>query len=368
MRLRSVYEIWSRDKKQVYVGLSVNSTKRAVQHKYSKSAGGLLNDGGNLKVVAPSLCESEAVQLERDLIAKYRADSRVKCLNRRAGGQLGSDGGLKWTKERVYEIAKGCKTRAEFYYKNGSAYQAARRDGYFDDICREFGIADNPYKTRLSKQSVKAEFDRVASVYDMEKSHYRYMVVNGLWSEFAELTEVRSDSVPDDFDKILKYFPKDRDTSNSKWHKDPYEYDTHSNPVEDYMIGLLYHGQYLDTCKMIKNEHTKEICDKAGVRWIEVEENLEYPTKQISLQRDFPTNCTTIELAMYQHKWIKNNPNYFRKRWEIINALRQLNHPKLVDQAISNGKLPTPTHHHYTGAIFHIDAIVKWALDTPRNA
>lgn len=39
---------------------------------------------------------------------------------------------LKWTYEKVYEIAKTCKTRAEFKYKCKPAYEAAHRWKYFD--------------------------------------------------------------------------------------------------------------------------------------------------------------------------------------------------------------------------------------------
>ena len=39
-----------------------------------------------------------------------------------------------WTKEKVFEIAKECKTKSEFKERCGWGYQIARRNGWLDEM------------------------------------------------------------------------------------------------------------------------------------------------------------------------------------------------------------------------------------------
>lgn len=46
--------------------------------------------------------------------------------------------GIKWTKEKIIEIAKLCTTKSEFTKNYGGAYNAARRLGIFEEVCVHF--------------------------------------------------------------------------------------------------------------------------------------------------------------------------------------------------------------------------------------
>jgi hypothetical protein len=69
---------------------------------------------------------------ERELIRRLR-DRGYNVVNKVAGGGLG--GGVRWTEERLTDVAAPYKSRMEFRWANQGAYATVVRLGLLDKIC-----------------------------------------------------------------------------------------------------------------------------------------------------------------------------------------------------------------------------------------
>lgn len=126
-------------KTHVYVGLSVNSSKRLAQHKsYGRSPVQKLCKMPNLvsvQITDKPVPAWEAAQLEKTLIAAYSSNPReFKVLNKAVGGGLGSAQTL-WTPNLLAEEAAQYAYRFDFKLGSPTAYSNAQRLGLLDEVC-----------------------------------------------------------------------------------------------------------------------------------------------------------------------------------------------------------------------------------------
>jgi len=70
---------------------------------------------------------------EKEYMEKYKNDG-WELINIREGGNLGG-GYLKWTFEKCQELALKYNTKKDFYKNERNCHEAARRQGYLNDIC-----------------------------------------------------------------------------------------------------------------------------------------------------------------------------------------------------------------------------------------
>jgi len=85
-----------------------------------------------MKILEENLTVKEGAEKEGFYVEEYRKKG-WNILNRTKTGALGLLFKDKWNKKACYQEAKKYKTRGEFAENNGSAYDAARRNGWLDD-------------------------------------------------------------------------------------------------------------------------------------------------------------------------------------------------------------------------------------------
>lgn len=143
---KSIYVVYcykDDETKSVYVGLANNLRRRHREHckgfvkhgerrydvvyKYFHSIGKDIPDPIILK---ENLFANEAQFYEGYYVDVYN-DEGMNVLNLANTGSLGGYG--QWTREMCYEEARKYTSRWDFGNNNGSAYQAARRNGWLED-------------------------------------------------------------------------------------------------------------------------------------------------------------------------------------------------------------------------------------------
>lgn len=131
--LRYVYEIADHDKKVIYIGLTENPQKRLNSHR--RNSAKLIKEFGNdfeMKLISELLPSNEAANLEKLTVSHYKF-LQYKVLNGKVVGQLGSNRN-KWCVTSVTELASSCETRREFKAKHNGAYQWAANRNMLDTL------------------------------------------------------------------------------------------------------------------------------------------------------------------------------------------------------------------------------------------
>ena len=123
--------------KTCYIGLTYNFDKRYVEHTQEKGAVfNYIQQHENVVFEFKKLSEyidpEEAAKLEAETIEKYKLEGWI-LLNRVKAGGLGSTRRI-WNKEKCKLEALKYKTRGQFQYEEAGAYNAAKKNGWFDEI------------------------------------------------------------------------------------------------------------------------------------------------------------------------------------------------------------------------------------------
>lgn len=113
------------------------------------------------------LTAEEAKNTEESEIEKYKAMGRIM-LNRAKAGSLGQNG-VKWTKEKVIELAKNFVLPGDFYKAYPGAYYAAHGNGWIDEFewmehnrWSKWLVYENCYN-EAKKYSSRTEFSNMSS-------------------------------------------------------------------------------------------------------------------------------------------------------------------------------------------------------------
>jgi predicted GIY-YIG superfamily endonuclease len=147
---RSLYVIRERGARRVYVGLSVDPQKRYASHLHKRegSAALVLARPHRFLVASASLPAVEAGAAEGALMQRFR-DAGWDVVNFRKGGGLGGKP-VKWTKKSVLAEAKKYRTRTTFMLGSKGAYVASHRFGIHEAACAHMDDVRKPdgYWTR----------------------------------------------------------------------------------------------------------------------------------------------------------------------------------------------------------------------------
>jgi predicted GIY-YIG superfamily endonuclease len=171
MANRMIYSFEFPDK-AVYVGLTFNSKKRFNQHLNSiKSAvNKYIQETGLTPIFKKHtdyISKEDAIKMEGQIEDQYRQNG-WKILNIAKTGALGSSI-LKWTFDEVQKEALKYKTRTEFENKNGSAYQAARKRGWLDDVTKHMTLLR---PQRYTDEELKDIAKKYNNIKDFEENDY----------------------------------------------------------------------------------------------------------------------------------------------------------------------------------------------------
>lgn len=123
----------------VYVGLTYNFEERQKRHSidFTSSVNRHLKNK-NINFIVKQLTDyievSSAIKKEDEFITLYRKDG-WRILNVSKAGSIGGST-IKWNFDACSEIAKKYNKRWEFGKNNTSCYNAARKNGWLDEICK----------------------------------------------------------------------------------------------------------------------------------------------------------------------------------------------------------------------------------------
>lgn len=144
-----------------YVGLTGNKKRRERQHLETGPVSQYIRQTGlipNFKEISLDYIDvEEAKNLEHCTIGKYK-QMGWKLLNKAKAGGTGSCQRI-WTKERTQKEALKYQTKNEFREKNGSAFVAAYKNGWLDEI----GSHWTPERTYWSKEKIEDEAKKYRS-------------------------------------------------------------------------------------------------------------------------------------------------------------------------------------------------------------
>lgn len=138
---RYVYVFEFNDYNTAYIGLTYNLDNREARHnsdirspihKFLKKHN-LSKKDYYIKVIGHYKSQN-AGDVEQKTIVEYETNGWIT-LNTHKGGSLGGNV-LKWNKEKVMESAKKYKTKSDFCLHNRGAYASAKKYGWFDEATK----------------------------------------------------------------------------------------------------------------------------------------------------------------------------------------------------------------------------------------
>lgn len=139
-RIHCVYVYRFNEYRAVYVGLTMQPTKRHHRHMTSFSSAREFAEAHGIPMVMDVLYRglsiTEAQEMEAETVSSYASEG-WNILNRaKVGVNCGSVGGgiRKWTRPRVFEVSKRFCSRGEFSHGCPGAYEVARLHGWLSEM------------------------------------------------------------------------------------------------------------------------------------------------------------------------------------------------------------------------------------------
>lgn len=135
----SVYKYFFEKQNAVYIGRTVNPELRDKQHKTT------INDSvykfaqkNNVKIPPMEIIEekltiNKGVEKEK-YWEKYYRNNGYQIINKAKCGSIGSLSKGKWNKNKCIEESKKYSSRGEFFLHSSSAYQKALKEGWIDEM------------------------------------------------------------------------------------------------------------------------------------------------------------------------------------------------------------------------------------------
>lgn len=151
---RLVYIILNNETGQAYAGLTGQFVRRMLDHKRRKPQ---LFVGSHSILKTGPMPDHVAQRFEAKAVRFLRVIG-VETVNINVAGSLGGSES-RWTKERCVEAASKYSTRRAFELGMKSAYTAAHRKGWLDDVCahmeRVINVKGHWDKQRCAKAALK---------------------------------------------------------------------------------------------------------------------------------------------------------------------------------------------------------------------
>ena len=220
----------------VYVGLTFNPEKRKGQHyKALNSAVRKYIELSGLepifKEVTDYMSQEDAVKAE-ELVEKRYKDEGWKILNVSKTGALGSVI-VKWNLDTVKDEALKYKTRTEFSKKSPSAYGAAKKNGWYDEVTNHMSKSKTQKRNFDDIKNVALKYKSPEEFREKDYGAYQAARKNGWYQEVTKHMK-RYGSIYDDYEYVkkeaLKYnnpadFKKNslgayKSAFRNKWYKD----------------------------------------------------------------------------------------------------------------------------------------------------
>lgn len=160
----------------VYVGLTKNRVRRFEDHLYNKKSPvckhtkKTKNQPNLLILYEQEIYSDSEIKKQEIFWYNYYKNNNWNMLNKLKPGTLGVCG-LYWTKERCHKEALKYKTRKEFKISNGSAYEASRRYKILDSVCSHMMTRKKKKRGYWTKERCQEEALKYRSRSEFTKSN-----------------------------------------------------------------------------------------------------------------------------------------------------------------------------------------------------
>jgi hypothetical protein len=160
----------------VYVGLTFDKDDRDYRHKTKEKSAVYqqIKKTGNqpiIKFISDDYIDAQdAINLEHCTIEKYRQEGWTILNKAKAGGLGGCS--KRWTKDEVKSIALNYNNPTEFRAKHSSAFNAAKRNNWLDEILSHM----TNRKNRYTSEDIKNQMTQYKSGTELRKQNEK------LWS------------------------------------------------------------------------------------------------------------------------------------------------------------------------------------------
>jgi hypothetical protein len=221
---RAVYAFEFSDK-SVYVGLTGNLEKRQKSHTEEEENSAvmlrmkILGQKPEMKILSDGYIDyRDAQNMEGCMVSKYKSEG-WEILNRTVTGSLGSCTRV-WTLVMLKELVKKYKTRTEFVENEPNAYAAAARNGWLDDVFKDMKRLINPNNTWTYEVVAKeaAKYNKKSDFAQGSPLAYHAAKRNGWFKELTKnYTENRKSWTLDNLKKLVKKYK----TRGEFWTKEP---------------------------------------------------------------------------------------------------------------------------------------------------
>lgn len=165
---RCIYEIVDHERKIVYVGLTYNIQRRRGGHMNNKKIIESFGYEFKMHQITDFLNVEDAVIAEANFIEIYRLKGYTVLNKVKAGGLGGNN--KKWTKQKVWKIAKQASSRKEFQKIANGAYQAALANNWMDEVCSHMIPKQKPAGYWDNKETTFAEASKYSKMKDFERN------------------------------------------------------------------------------------------------------------------------------------------------------------------------------------------------------
>jgi len=196
-KVDTVYKYHFKEKNAVYVGRTVHIELRDYQHRT------ITNDSvfeysakNNLKIPQMEIIETNLTILEgssREIYwEKYYKDKGYKIINKRPCGGIGYIGKGKWNKKKCIEESKKYSSRVDFFINSNSAYQKALKQGWLDEMTWLSNTHKHPRGYWMNKENVINESKKYCSKIDFQNNNtsaYQAALKNGWIEEMTWLVK-----------------------------------------------------------------------------------------------------------------------------------------------------------------------------------
>ena len=174
--LRCIYALEVKNKKQIYIGLTYNYTRRIRDHLKSKRFLLVIKKYGKQSIIHHQITEyipkDLAVEKEVSLI-NYYTKKGYYLLNIAKGGSLGSPV-IKWTKEKIINEAKKYNTVVEWIKYGKNSYAAAAANNLLSEASKDMArqLAPIGFYSRQKVIEIATQYKSFKEWYEKDRKSY----------------------------------------------------------------------------------------------------------------------------------------------------------------------------------------------------
>lgn len=135
----SVYKYYFEETNSIYIGRTIDVERRDKEHLFNKADAVFIHSKENniavppMEIIEDNLTLEEGQEREGYWVEYYKQRG-YNILNRAKAGGIGAIGYGRWDRKTIFEKAKTCKTKMEFRKKFKGAYEISRKNKWLEKM------------------------------------------------------------------------------------------------------------------------------------------------------------------------------------------------------------------------------------------